>query len=79
MHLTNVDHCNKGICVCVVLVAVICDHPTMCKVCGFGDHRHKNLPCTKCEVNHELLFSEDSLANCMSMQLYAPAFDDHCL
>ncbi|KIJ57838.1 hypothetical protein HYDPIDRAFT_171515, partial [Hydnomerulius pinastri MD-312] len=47
----------------VVLLGVICDHPAMCKMCGFADHGHKNAPCPKCKVSKEKLFSDESLSN----------------
>src|SRR5882762_5837919 len=47
----------------VILLAIICDHPAMCKVSGFADHAHNMAPCTKCEVTQAELFSEESLHN----------------
>src|SRR5882762_6349948 len=47
----------------VILLAIICDHPAMCKVSGFADHAHNMAPCTKCEVTQAELFSEKSLRN----------------
>ncbi|KAJ7615963.1 hypothetical protein FB45DRAFT_935019 [Roridomyces roridus] len=35
----------------------------MCKLCGFADHSHDGTPCTKCEVTHEELFTQESLLN----------------
>ncbi|KAJ7744275.1 hypothetical protein DFH07DRAFT_925148 [Mycena maculata] len=52
-----------GIRVRVALVAIIADHPAMCKLCGFADHGHKAVPCTKCTVSHDELFTEKSLRN----------------
>ncbi|KZT20160.1 hypothetical protein NEOLEDRAFT_1076255, partial [Neolentinus lepideus HHB14362 ss-1] len=37
------------------LLAVVCDHPAMCKVCGFGDHAHNQAPCMKCKVPHAVI------------------------
>jgi hypothetical protein len=37
----------------VILVAVCCDHPAMCKVGGFSDHKASNFPCTRCEISHK--------------------------
>ncbi|EJD38133.1 hypothetical protein AURDEDRAFT_172768 [Auricularia subglabra TFB-10046 SS5] len=34
----------------VALVAVVCDHPAMCRMCGFADKAHKVAPCTKCKI-----------------------------
>ncbi|KAJ7205556.1 hypothetical protein GGX14DRAFT_568891 [Mycena pura] len=47
----------------VALVAIIADHPAMCKLCGFADHSHKTMPCTKCEVSHDDLLTDKSLRN----------------
>ncbi|KAG1817260.1 uncharacterized protein BJ212DRAFT_1270478, partial [Suillus subaureus] len=32
--------------ICMILVAVCCDHPALCKVCGFGGHRKEEGFCT---------------------------------
>ncbi|KIJ09902.1 hypothetical protein PAXINDRAFT_86800, partial [Paxillus involutus ATCC 200175] len=45
----------------VVLLGVICDHPAMCKMCGFADHGHNEAPCPKCKVTKQDLFSDESL------------------
>ncbi|KAJ7576456.1 hypothetical protein C8J56DRAFT_1117364 [Mycena floridula] len=47
----------------LAVLAVVCDHPAMCKMCGFGDHRHNVAPCTKCKVTHAELFSPEALKN----------------
>ncbi|KAG1908158.1 uncharacterized protein F5891DRAFT_1179677 [Suillus fuscotomentosus] len=47
----------------VVLLGVVCDHPAMCKMCGFADHSHKNSLCPKCKVTQDELFSDESLRN----------------
>ncbi|KAJ7059203.1 hypothetical protein C8F01DRAFT_1370784 [Mycena amicta] len=52
-----------GILIRVALVAIIADHPAMCKLCGFADHAHGEAPCTKCYVTHDHLFTEKSLKN----------------
>jgi hypothetical protein len=57
----------SGIRVRVALVAIIADHPAMCKICGFADHRHNAAPCSKCTVSHEELFSKESLRNGSSL------------
>ncbi|KAI0038184.1 hypothetical protein FA95DRAFT_1505991 [Auriscalpium vulgare] len=36
----------------VALVAVCCDHPAMCRVCGFGDHRKEEGFCSRCHITH---------------------------
>ena len=55
----------------VILLAIICDHPAMCKVSGFADHAHNEAPCTKCEVTQAELFSEKSLTNGMYYSMLA--------
>ncbi|KAF8834588.1 hypothetical protein BDN67DRAFT_914663, partial [Paxillus ammoniavirescens] len=42
---------------------IICDHPAMCKMCGFADHGHNEAPCPKCKVKKDSLFSDESLRN----------------
>ncbi|KAJ7022843.1 hypothetical protein C8F04DRAFT_897927, partial [Mycena alexandri] len=44
---------NGGRRVRVILVAVCCDHPAMCKAGGFADHKSNNWPCTCCEISHK--------------------------
>src|SRR5882762_4396618 len=53
----------------VILLAIICDHPAMCKVSGFADHAHNMAPCTKCQVTQAELFSEKSLRNGMYLDI----------
>ncbi|KAJ7812974.1 hypothetical protein B0H14DRAFT_3751481 [Mycena olivaceomarginata] len=52
-----------GILVRVTLVAIIADHPAMCKLCGFADHSHTAAPCPKCTVKQAEIFTEESLKN----------------
>ncbi|KAI0790156.1 hypothetical protein BC629DRAFT_1593292 [Irpex lacteus] len=40
--------CPEGRLVRVILVAVCCDHPAMCRMCGFGDHGTKSAFCHRC-------------------------------
>ncbi|KAL4259480.1 hypothetical protein AB1N83_007669 [Pleurotus pulmonarius] len=47
----------------VILLAIVCDHPAMCKVIGCADHGHKRAPCLKCHVTKEEMFTEKSLQN----------------
>jgi hypothetical protein len=47
----------------VALLAIVSDHPAMCKAAGFADHAHKNWPCTKCNVTRDELYSDLSLAD----------------
>ncbi|KAJ7137083.1 hypothetical protein C8R44DRAFT_607800, partial [Mycena epipterygia] len=37
----------------VILVAICCDHPAMCKVGGFADHRSNKFPCSQCKITHD--------------------------
>lgn len=59
----SLNSCNSGIRVRVALVAIIADHPAMCKLCGFADHSHNAAPCTKCRVPRSKMFSTKSLQN----------------
>ncbi|KAG1851633.1 hypothetical protein DFJ58DRAFT_842116 [Suillus subalutaceus] len=45
----------------VILVAVCCDHPTMCKVCGFGGHSKEEGFCTQCHIPKSKLSTEDAM------------------
>jgi hypothetical protein len=47
----------------VILVAVCCDHPAMCRVCGFGEHRKEEGFCSRCEITHSDLKTEASMTN----------------
>ncbi len=53
----------EGRLVRVLLLAIISDHPAMCKICGFADHGHNVAPCTKCKVTQAKLKSIQSLSN----------------
>jgi hypothetical protein len=64
--LTSYPFHSIGIRVRVALVAIIADHPALCKLCGFADHSHNNAPCTKCCVSRENIFTDKSLRNGMS-------------
>ncbi|KZO95467.1 hypothetical protein CALVIDRAFT_471468, partial [Calocera viscosa TUFC12733] len=37
------------------VVAIVCDHPALCKICAFGDHAHAKFPCTKCQIHRDEL------------------------
>ena len=41
----------------MLLIAVCCDHPAMCKVSGFADHKHKRHFCSKCHIRHTELYT----------------------
>jgi hypothetical protein len=45
----------------VILVAVCCDHPAMCKVCGFGNHSKKEGFCSHCHIPQSELKTEDAM------------------
>ncbi|KAI0309474.1 hypothetical protein OF83DRAFT_1158491, partial [Amylostereum chailletii] len=51
----------EGILVRFVLLGIVCDHPAMCKMGGFADHRHDKAPCTKCKVTRDELYTDDAL------------------
>ena len=51
----------------IILLAIVCDHPAMCKISGFADHSHGMAPCTKCKVTQVELYSECSLKNGMEI------------
>lgn len=40
----------------VALLAVVCDHPAMCKMGGFADHGHNEAPCNKCHIDQASIF-----------------------
>lgn len=50
----------------MALLAVVCDHPAMCKMGGFADHSHNEAPCNKCHVDQASIFSDESLQNRMA-------------
>ncbi|KZT56347.1 hypothetical protein CALCODRAFT_435919, partial [Calocera cornea HHB12733] len=43
----------QGRLVRVALVAIVCDHPALCKMSGFGDQAHAARPCTQCEIRRK--------------------------
>ena len=45
----------------VALIAVCCDHPAMCRMCGFGDHRTEKMFCTRCTLTHRELNTEAAM------------------
>ncbi|KAA1479913.1 hypothetical protein DENSPDRAFT_789672 [Dentipellis sp. KUC8613] len=47
----------------VALIAVCCDHPAMCKVCGFGDHRKEEGFCSRCHIRHSQLRTKEAMTN----------------
>jgi hypothetical protein len=53
----------------VILFAICCDHPALCRVCGFADHKHKRRFCTKCKIEHKDLKTEAGMMNGMSSYL----------
>ena len=48
----------------VVLVAVCCDHPALCKVCGFGDHNKEEGFCPHCHISHKDLYMSAGMQDC---------------
>jgi hypothetical protein len=59
----------------VILLALVCDHPAMCKIAGFADHAHKAAPCPKCKVTQANLFSEASMRNGIVSHIQLPRKD----
>jgi hypothetical protein len=47
----------------IILIAVCCDHPAMCRVCGFGDHRKEEGFCSRCKISHKDLRTEAAMTN----------------
>lgn len=45
----------------VALIGLICDHPAMCKVCGFADKNHNEDPCTKCKATKKNMYTDEAL------------------
>lgn len=43
----------------VALVGIICNHPAMCKMCGFMDKSHKQSPCPKCHATADNMFDNE--------------------
>lgn len=48
--------------VCVILLAVCCDHPALCKVCGFADHKLKQQFCHRCKITQADLATESGMS-----------------
>ncbi|KAG2350555.1 hypothetical protein BDR05DRAFT_993937 [Suillus weaverae] len=46
----------------VILVAVCCDHPALCKVCGFGGHYKEEGFCTHCHIKRSELQTKDAMS-----------------
>ncbi|KAG1764630.1 hypothetical protein EDD22DRAFT_978989 [Suillus occidentalis] len=47
--------------ICVILIAVCCDHPAMCKVSSFGGHLKEEGFCTQCHIPKSKLSTEDAM------------------
>ncbi len=39
--------------VCLTLIAVCCDHPALCRMCGFADHSTSGYFCPRCMIRQE--------------------------
>src|SRR5882762_7040286 len=46
----------------VILLAVCCDHPALCKVCGFADHKSKQQFCHRCKITQADLATEPGMS-----------------
>ena len=53
----------QGRLVRIILIAVCCDHPALCRVCGFGDHRKEEGFCSRCKISHKDLKTEAAMRN----------------
>ncbi len=45
----------------VTLIAVCCDHPALCRLCGFADHNTVNFFCPRCEIKQEDLLTPNGV------------------
>lgn len=54
---------NVGRRVHVILVAVCCDHPALCRVSGFADHSHATAFCTKCKIERDQLKTQTGITD----------------
>ncbi|KAG1755257.1 uncharacterized protein EDB91DRAFT_1042129 [Suillus paluster] len=45
----------------MILVAICCDNPVLCKVCGFGGHRKEEGFCTRCHIKRSELKTRDAM------------------
>ncbi len=45
----------------VVVICACTDHPAMCKVGGFADKNHHEVPCTEGTVSAEDMYSDECL------------------
>ncbi|KAL5536439.1 hypothetical protein ACEPAF_261 [Sanghuangporus sanghuang] len=50
----------EGRCCQVYLLADACDHPALCRVCGFADHGHLTRFCTRCKIPRSNLTTRDA-------------------
>lgn len=48
--------------VCVILLAVCCDHPALCKVCGFANHKSKQQFCHRCKITQADLATKSGMS-----------------
>ncbi|EJD38076.1 hypothetical protein AURDEDRAFT_172838 [Auricularia subglabra TFB-10046 SS5] len=51
----------EGRCIRFILLAVVCDHPALCRICGFADHSSLSFPCTKCTVPGKVITTPDGV------------------
>ncbi|KAG0703217.1 hypothetical protein DFH29DRAFT_874615 [Suillus ampliporus] len=56
----------------MILVAVCCDHPVLCKVCRFGGHRKEEGFCTRCHIKHSELKTRDTMDYDIRMSVIDP-------
>ncbi|EIW53620.1 uncharacterized protein TRAVEDRAFT_52738 [Trametes versicolor FP-101664 SS1] len=53
--------CREGRRCCVVVICACTDHPAMCKVGGFADKNHHEVPCTEGTVTAEDMYTDKCL------------------
>jgi len=61
----------------IILLAVCCDHPAMCRMCGFGDHRKEEGFCSRCNIIHKDLRTQAAMSNgnhLFSTVYWSPAY-----
>ena len=54
----------------VVIIAICCDHPAMCRACGFADHNHARAPCPKRKATRNEMQTPEGLQNSMYFFLF---------
>ena len=66
----NSDLFSIGRRVRVAIIAICCDHPAMCRACGFADHNHARAPCPKRKATRNEMQTPEGLQNSMYFFLF---------